>query len=94
MVKIDASIEQDAFDAIKELQDKHNINHLDIVIANAGVSYVWPVVADLNISDLKAHMEPNVYGCIAIYQATRHLLNKSTKDPIFSPMGSTAGALA
>ncbi|KAF7891321.1 uncharacterized protein EAF02_001646 [Botrytis sinoallii] len=93
IVKIDASIEQDAFDAVRELQDKHGIQHIDIVIANAGVSYVWPTVADLKISDLKAHIEPNVYGCISIYQATRNLLQKS-KNPIFTPMGSSAGAIA
>ncbi|KAM0143232.1 hypothetical protein ACHAP3_001365 [Botrytis cinerea] len=93
IVKVDASIEQDAFDAVQELQDKHNIPHIDIVIANAGVSYVWPKVADLKISDLKAHIEPNVYGCVSIYQATRPLLQKS-KNPIFTPMGSTAGAIA
>ncbi|KAF7941801.1 uncharacterized protein EAE97_006638 [Botrytis byssoidea] len=93
VVKIDASIEQDVFDAIRELQHKHGIQHIDIVIANAGVSYVWPTVADLKISDLKAHIEPNVYGCISIYQASRPLLQKS-KNPIFSPMGSTAGAIA
>ncbi|THV45522.1 hypothetical protein BGAL_0479g00080 [Botrytis galanthina] len=93
IVKTDASIEQDAFDAIRELQHNHGIQHIDIVIANAGVSYVWPTVADLNISDLKAHIEPNVYGCISIYQAARPLLQKS-KNPIFTPMGSTAGAIA
>ncbi|KAF7950195.1 hypothetical protein EAE96_007486 [Botrytis aclada] len=92
VVKIDASIKQDAFAAVQELQDQHKIQHLDIVIANAGVSYIWPTVADLKISDLKAHIEPNVYGCISIYQATRALLQKS-KNPIFTPMGSTAGAI-
>lgn len=92
IVKTDASIEQDAFDAIRELQHNHGIQHLDIVIANAGVSYVWPTVADLKISDLNAHIAPNVYGCISIYQAARPLLQKS-KNPIFTPMGSTAGAI-
>ncbi|TEY43611.1 hypothetical protein BOTCAL_0368g00100 [Botryotinia calthae] len=65
IVKIEASIEQDAFDAVQELQDKHNIQHIDIVIANAGVSYIWPTVADLKISDLKPNIEPNVYGLIS-----------------------------
>ncbi|TGO46441.1 hypothetical protein BCON_0325g00090 [Botryotinia convoluta] len=93
IVKIDATIGKDASDAIRELQDKHGIQHIDIVIANAGVSYIWPTVADLKISDLKAHIEPNVHGCISIYQAARPLLQTS-KNPIFTPMGSTAGAIA
>ncbi|KAF7552718.1 hypothetical protein G7Z17_g4124 [Cylindrodendrum hubeiense] len=93
VVKIDASVNQDAFDAVKELQKSHGIEYLDVVIANAGVSFVWPFVRDLKIADLQAHMEPNVYGVITLYQATRPLLQKSSKEPIFAPMGSTAGCL-
>lgn len=94
VVKIDATVEQDAFDAVRELQESHGIRHLDIVIANAGVSFVWPAVADLKIVDLKAHMEPNVYGFVTLYQSTRLLLQKSSRGPMFIPMGSTAGLIA
>lgn len=93
VVKLDASIEQDAQDAVTELQQKHGINYLDIVIANAGISYIYPTVAEVKITDIKAHMEPNVYGVIALYQATRKLLKKSAGEPIFLPMGSSAGLL-
>ncbi|KAH7140868.1 hypothetical protein EDB81DRAFT_885572 [Dactylonectria macrodidyma] len=94
VVKIDASIDQDAFDAVEELQKSHGIERLDVVIANAGVSYVWPLVVDLKIDDLKGHMNPNVYGFVTLYQATRPLLQKSPNEPMFVPMGSTAGNLA
>ncbi|KAH8679209.1 hypothetical protein BGZ61DRAFT_359211 [Ilyonectria robusta] len=94
VVKIDASVDQDAFDAVKELQKSHGIDYLDVVIANAGVSYTWPLVADLKIADLQGHITPNVYGVITLYQATRPLLQKSPNEPIFAPMGSTAGCLA
>ncbi|KAI8255738.1 putative beta-1,3-N-acetylgalactosaminyltransferase 2 [Colletotrichum sp. SAR 10_98] len=93
VVKIDATVEKDAHDAVAELQKDHGIDHLDIVIANAGVSSVWPSVADLKISDLQAHMEPNVYGVVSLFQATRPLLKKSSREPIFTLMGSTAGCL-
>ncbi|KAK1675790.1 hypothetical protein BDP55DRAFT_693870 [Colletotrichum godetiae] len=93
VVKIDASVEKDAHDAVKELQETHGITHLDVVIANAGISYAWPAVAELRIADLQAHMEPNVYGVVALYQATRALLRKSSTEPMFVPMGSTAGCL-
>ncbi|KAI4673407.1 uncharacterized protein J4E84_011086 [Alternaria hordeiaustralica] len=93
VVKLDASIEQDAYDAVAELQEKHQIHRLDIVIANAGISYILPSVAEVKIADIRAHMEPNVYGVIALYQATRSLLKKSTREPIFLPMGSSAGLL-
>ncbi|TDZ25141.1 Norsolorinic acid ketoreductase nor1 [Colletotrichum orbiculare MAFF 240422] len=93
IVKIDACVEQTSHAAVEELQARHGIESLDIVVANAGVSYVWPSVADLSISDLRAHIEPNVYGVVALFQATRGLLNKSTKKPMFLPMGSTAGCI-
>jgi norsolorinic acid ketoreductase len=93
VTKIDASIEKDAHDAVAELQQKHGIAHLDIVIANAGVAYIFPTVADVKIEDVKAHMEPNVYGVIALYQATRGLLKKAAREPIFLIMGSSAGLL-
>ncbi|TGO81869.1 hypothetical protein BPOR_0991g00030 [Botrytis porri] len=41
VVKIDDSIEQDAFDVVQELQDQHNIQHIDIVITNVGVSMTF-----------------------------------------------------
>jgi len=93
VVKLDASIEQDAHDAVAELQQTHDIEHLDIVIANAGIGYVYPTVADVKIADIRNHMEPNVYGMIALYQATRALLKNSARQPIFVPMGSSAGLL-
>lgn len=93
VVKLDASIEQDAQEAVVKLQQKHGIQHLDIVIANAGIGYIYPTVAEVKIADIRAHMEPNVYGVIALYQATRKLLKKSAREPIFLPMGSSAGLL-
>ncbi|KAF1842729.1 uncharacterized protein K460DRAFT_314276, partial [Cucurbitaria berberidis CBS 394.84] len=55
VVKLDASIEQDAQEAVVELQQKHGIQHLDIVIANAGIGYIYPTVAEVKIADIRAH---------------------------------------
>ncbi|KAF7940452.1 uncharacterized protein EAE98_000579 [Botrytis deweyae] len=68
------------------------INHIDLVIANAGVSYAWPSVIDLKIEDLEGHFIPNVYGAVRLYQATLSLLLKS-KDPKWVIIGSTAGMI-
>ncbi|KAH7125107.1 hypothetical protein B0J11DRAFT_527579 [Dendryphion nanum] len=91
VLRLDVSVEQDSFNAVRELGQKHAIDHLDIVIANAGISAIWPTVADLKLDDLKAHVEPNVYGVVSLYQATLPLLKKSTREPKFLPMGSSAG---
>ncbi|KAI1081475.1 norsolorinic acid reductase-like protein [Whalleya microplaca] len=91
VVKSDASVESDALEAVKQLTAQ-GIDHLDIVIANAGVSYIWPKVSEIKIADLQGHITPNVYGVIWLFQATLPLLLKS-KSPKWITMGSTAGWL-
>ncbi|KAI0835407.1 NAD(P)-binding protein [Hypoxylon sp. FL0890] len=93
VVQLDATVETDVFESVKELQEKHGVDRLDIVIANAGVSYVWPAVADVKIDDIRAHIEANVYGVVTLYQATRPLLRKAGREPVFAPMGSASGLL-
>lgn len=94
VTKVNASVDGDAASAVNKLEQEHKIDHLDIVIANAGISYVWPAVSHAKLDDFKAHMEFNVYGVIALYQATRPLLQKSSREPIFAAMGSAAGCIA
>jgi len=93
IVKYDASTEEDATAAVQELQ-KHSITKLDIVVANAAIARIFPLVKDLKIDDVKEHMEPNVYGVVRLYQATRNLLRNAEKEPSFALIGSMAGVLA
>ncbi|TVY78230.1 Norsolorinic acid ketoreductase [Lachnellula suecica] len=92
VVKLDATIWQDAFDAVKTLEDQ-GIDHFDVVIANAGVCNLWPKVVDVKPEDLIAHVEANTYSVVSLYQAVRPLLQKSEKEPIYAIMGTTAGSL-
>jgi norsolorinic acid ketoreductase len=91
LVKVDASNESDALEAVKQLSAE-GIDHLDLVIANAGISYTWPKVSDLKIADLQAHIETNVYGVLWLYQATLPLLLKSN-NPKWVTIGTAAGWL-
>ncbi|KAH8800480.1 hypothetical protein F5884DRAFT_810556 [Xylogone sp. PMI_703] len=91
VVKIDSKSESDPAAAIKELEAQ-GIDHLDIVIANAGIAAVFPAVADVKLPDLKEHMAVNVYGVVLLYQATVPLLRKSA-NPKWLTMGSSAGWL-
>ncbi|KAK3313624.1 hypothetical protein B0H66DRAFT_566644 [Apodospora peruviana] len=95
VVKIDATVWQSAFDAVEALGTNHGIDHIDIVIANAGVAYTYPTVAQVQEKDLKAHVDANAYGVVSLYQAVRPLLQKSKRqpEPIYSIMGTTAGSL-
>lgn len=92
IVKIDATAESDAAAAVEHLTAHEGIQHLDIVVANAGVAYTWSSVADLNPQDLLAHFKPNVLGIVYLYQATRHLLLKAA-DPKWVTIGSNAGCI-
>lgn len=89
LVKIDGASDTDASEAVEELKSQ-GIDHLDIVIANAGVMYATGKVLDVEIDDLKCHMEPNVYGVIRLYQAVLPILLKS-KKPTWVTTGSGAG---
>ncbi|KAF4622766.1 hypothetical protein G7Y89_g14261 [Cudoniella acicularis] len=60
LVKIDAIVEADPFNAVKTLREEHGID-----------------VRELKIKDLQAHLEPNVFGVVWLYQATFPLLLKA-----------------
>lgn len=91
-IKYDAAIEQDAFDLVKQLVQKHGIDHLDIVVPNAGIGTAYPLVKDVTRAGLQKHIDVNAFSVVSLYQATRDLMQKSPNKPIFAPMGSGAGA--
>ena len=90
VVKLDATVEPDALRAVKELQESHGIEHIDTVIANAGIASIFPSVAEVKIDDMLAHVRANVFGVVLLYQATLPLLLKA-KSPTWATMGSGAG---
>ncbi|KAJ5373732.1 Short-chain dehydrogenase/reductase SDR [Penicillium concentricum] len=93
VVKYEACIKQSAFDAVKEATNQ-DISHLDIVFANAGIAKLYPLVKDIQRADIVKHIDVNVISVVSLYQATRDLLQKSTRKPIYAIMGSGAAGLA
>lgn len=91
IVKLDSAVEADTIEAVKTLEAQ-GIDSLDIVVANAGISEVYPAVSAVNASDLQRHITINVLGVIWLYQAVLPLLRKSP-DPKWVTMGSSAGSL-
>jgi len=91
LVKLDATISTGAIEAIKSLEAQ-GINHLDIVIANAGISFIYPKVSEVRIEDMQKHTETNTYGVVRLFQATLPLM-KQAKRPMLVTMGSSAGLL-
>lgn len=94
VVKIDSTVESDAAAAVGELQTKHGVDHLDIVIANAGIALTFPSVAELKIPDLLRHLTTNTFAVVWLYQATLPLLRKSSNSTAkWITLGSAAGWL-
>lgn len=94
IIKVDATSATDPTDAVKRLATSHGIQHLDILIANAGISYIWPKVSEVKVEDMQKHMLPNVYGFVWLYQAFLPLLKKSERvGPKWVTIGSSAGSL-
>ncbi|RAH65496.1 NAD(P)-binding protein [Aspergillus aculeatinus CBS 121060] len=97
----DASLDSSAQTAVQNLTRAHGITHLDIVVANAGIAKSYPLVKDVQLPEIREHVKTNVLSVVALYQATRELLEKSTSTstststskPVFAIMGSGAGAL-
>ncbi|KAK3290219.1 uncharacterized protein B0H64DRAFT_60796 [Chaetomium fimeti] len=92
LAKYDASVEGAAFDAVKQIQGE-GITHIDVVVANAAIAKLYPLVKEAKRSDLLEHYHVNVLGPVELYQATRDLLEKSPGKPMFTILGSAAGAL-
>ncbi|KAI1374564.1 NAD(P)-binding protein [Hypoxylon crocopeplum] len=91
VIKVDASVETDASEAVKQLIAR-GIDHLDIVIANAGVCYAWPKVSELKTEELQGHLTPDLFGVIWLYQATLPLLKKSVV-PKWISIGTIGGKI-
>lgn len=51
VVKIDATVADDPTKAVDKLKESHGIDHLDIVVANAGIALSWPKVSEVKVEE-------------------------------------------
>ncbi|OJI99365.1 hypothetical protein ASPVEDRAFT_123663 [Aspergillus versicolor CBS 583.65] len=68
VVKLDVTSETDGENAARELKEL-GINHVDILIANAAIGYVFPKLEMARLDDIRTHFETNVIGFARTYQA-------------------------
>jgi len=94
VVKIDSSSENDAKAAMETLRNVHKITALDVVIANAGIATIWPLVIDVKASDIAEHVKVNTIGPVLLFQAVLPLLsNSKNPNPRFIGISSVAGSI-
>ncbi|KAL5045512.1 hypothetical protein BDW71DRAFT_198244 [Aspergillus fruticulosus] len=89
VMKLDMTSETDAEDAAQTLKAKEGIEHIDILIANAGIALAFPKLEEARIEDIRAHFETNIIGFVRVYQAFLPFL-KAAGDPKFVTIGSSA----
>ena len=92
VVKLDSTVHTDAAAIVEEVQSKHGITKLDVVIANAGVSDHYAPAAKSSAEEARRHMNINYVAPLALFGATVPLLEKSS-NPRFVGISSGAASI-
>lgn len=66
-----------AAEAAAEIQTKHHIKHIDVVIANAGIFNHWGPVGEMTDEDVLSHFDVNALGPLRLFKAMAPLLEKA-----------------
>lgn len=90
-VKVDSRSDLDAAAAIKAVES-HGIDHIDTLVANAGMYTDFSTIAKVPPAAVREHVEVNGFGPLYLFQAAFPLLNKS-KKPTFVGIGSAFGSI-
>lgn len=91
LTKYDAQNEKLIGD-LPSVLEKEKVDHLDVVIANAGIANDFNQLATVPLTAVKDHVEINAYGPLILFQAVKPLLEKS-KQPKFVVLGSPLGSI-
>jgi len=91
LVTIDSSKLEDPAKAV-EAAKAAGVDHIDIVIANAGTSPSPGPLETANLNEVVDALNVNTMSPIALYQAAKPLMDKSTK-PIWISVSSAAGSI-
>lgn len=79
--------------AIREIEAA-GITHLDLVIANAGICPTPTPISTVDIKDVTAAFNVNTGGPLILFQAVRHLLEKSTSSPKWVSISTAVASLS
>ncbi|KAK7741927.1 hypothetical protein SLS62_010862 [Diatrype stigma] len=91
LVKIESSLPTDATAAVEEMEAA-GINHIDILIPNAGISPALEPIETVDLAVVASTFQVNALGPLSLYQACHKLLTKSTNVK-FVPITSAAGTI-
>ncbi|CAG8268962.1 unnamed protein product [Penicillium salamii] len=80
-------------DAIFKVEKEYLIDHVDLVIANAGIANHWGPVSELDESDMISHFQVNTLGPLRLFKSILHLL-KAGPVPKFIYLSSELASLS
>lgn len=93
LIKIDSANPTHAVTAMNALVDT-GVVYLDLVIANAAIAEVTDSVASISPEAVRRHLDVNLVGTLALFQAVRPLLQKApNKTPKFIALSSNLGSI-
>ncbi|KAG2168138.1 hypothetical protein JADG_007878 [Aureobasidium aubasidani] len=92
-LQIDAAVPLHAKQAVESITHMYGYDHVDVVIANSGISDYYGSAAETPLEALRTHFEVNTIGPLALFQAFLPLLLQSA-HPRFVAMTSGAASLS
>ncbi|RFU79390.1 nadp-binding rossmann-fold containing [Trichoderma arundinaceum] len=91
IIKINSLDNSSAASGIASISDR--INHIDLVIANAGILSHYGPVSEIPLEEIPLHIAVNTVAPIALLQATKSLLQNAS-SPKFVVISTSLGSIA
>ncbi|THV96880.1 NAD(P)-binding protein [Aureobasidium pullulans] len=66
-IQVDATVPLHAKQAVETITHMHGFNHVDVVIANSGISDYYGTAAETPLEALRTHFEVNTIGPLALF---------------------------
>lgn len=92
LVSIESTSTTDPAEAVKQVEAA-GVDHIDIVIANAGVAPPSAAFDTVSVDALTHAFQVNTIGTVLLYQAVKPLLDKAAA-PKWMSISSAAGSIA
>jgi norsolorinic acid ketoreductase len=92
VAKYDASSRTAALELVSFVKSSHNVESLDVVVANAGILKHFGPAKEASAETISEHFEINTLAPILLYQATQELLSASKQTPKFFFISSSIGS--
>lgn len=77
IVELIADNPDSAGKAATTIRTQHQIDHIDIVVANAGICDHWGPIAEVAEQDVTSHFEVNTLGPLRLFKAMAPMLQKA-----------------